>query len=296
MSLVPLSGGVVKKQSHIAVPKIITKEIKIPEKILVLPEDTIDFTIANRIVKLTDKKKTCTVLSKLLKQANDSARKLGVQESRPLPLLDKHGNIIANVKIYEPTSKKGPLLGRTIIVNPGHGGYKPHNGEFDNGTTAVDLLNKRVEEWSENEEFAQKIIPELTSKGAKVIYASGAAANIMKVKNKYRKADAFISIHCNYIDNKDIRGKDVIFRYKNGEKLAKKLEKALKEPDNKIKIRSDVRNLGVLRATPKMPTVLIETGYVSNPWDLKAISSPLFKSKFAQNIAEGLVEFFGKKK
>ena len=250
----------------------------------------------NKIVILANGKQVKA--GELQRQANAVAEENNRPVKRPLPATDKNGKITADVQIYNPTDD-GKLSGKTIIVNAGHGGYNPKNGLFDPGTYAEDINGKVIEEWYKNKNFTDKIIPELTSKGAKVIFMSGSAANIMKAKEKYSDADLFLSIHCDSaVSNRDKRGQTIIFKNGNqsSKRLANILENNIERHDwiskKDCKSAADIRNLGVLRAASSMPSVLIETGYQSNPKDLANIDSETFRTEFAKNVTNGIVRYF----
>lgn len=237
----------------------------------------------------------------LQRQANVTAQTNNRPVKRPLPTVDENGKIVANVQIFDATNhdEKAELSKKTIIINAGHGGYNPKNGIFDPGTYAKDANGKIIEEWYKNKNFTDKIIPELTSKGAKVIFISGSAASVMKAKEKYKNADLFVSIHCDSaVNNNDKRGQTIIFREGNAssKRLANIVENSIEQHNwidkDSCNAKEDVRNLGVLRAASSIPSVLIETGYQSNSKDLANIDSDTFRTEFAKNLTAGIVKYF----
>lgn len=220
---------------------------------------------------------------------------------RPAPVLDSTGRIVADVKEYLPTGS-GPLKGKTIIVNAGHGGYNPKNGSFDIGTHAKDAKGKNIEEWYKNQNFTKEIIPALQAKGAKVIYMSGSAKSVMDAKAKYKKADLFVSIHCDSSTNKNISGQTIIYNQANprNKKFAQTIDKNLDKQKN-VKpelsnIKSDDRGLGVLKGTAQIPSIIVETGFQSNAKDLANIDWPVFRKDFAQKLTSGITEYLTDKK
>jgi len=271
----------------------ITKNIKAGKALKGVSKDTFVSTSKsyNSKVKLTNG--TTIKAGELQKKANAVAANNKRPVKRPLPITDKYGKIAANVKVYLPTSKTGSLKGKTIIINSGHGGYNKNNGAFDPGTCATDAKGKKIEEWYKNKNFTEEIISKLTNKGAKVIYMDGTAAVITVAKSKYKYADAFISIHCNAASKKSVKGQALIYKNKDLQdiKLAKSIEKALFKTNI---ARKDVRNLGVIRTVPKMPSVLIETGFASNAYDLKNIDSKTYRQQFSTNVVNGLIKYFKK--
>ena len=248
----------------------------------------------NTTVNLRNGKET--TVAALRNEANKIAKKEQATVSRPEPILDENGNIIADVREFEPTFS-GKLDGRTIIINAGHGGYNPKNGLFDRGTFADDKNGKLIEEWYKNKNFVDEIIPTLQAQGARVIYMNGSAAAVMKAKNKYNDADLFVSIHCDSSSKSTANGQTILFRTENPEakKFASIVEKNLEEHDwiseENCKTRKDDRGLGVLKTSSNIPSILIETGFQSNPKDLANIDSRTFRQGFAKHLTDGIVEY-----
>ena len=246
----------------------------------------------DRVVRLGDTK---TTSGKLRHVADSVAIKENVLKARPDPILDKRGNIKANVRVYEPI-RKGDLSGRTIIVNAGHGGYNPNNGFFDAGSSVKGSDGGKVEEWDINNDIVKKIIPLLMLNGAKVVYMNGSAANIMDEKDKYN-ADLFLSIHCDSAKNTEISGQRIIYRNSNNnKKLAKILEENLESDkvfdSENCKIKEDDRGLGVLKVSSSIPSILIESGFLSNEDDLEKLQSHDFQAKLAVNLVGGINQYF----
>lgn len=235
----------------------------------------------------------------LKKDADVTAAKEKRPVKRPEPVVDKNGNIVAGVEIHNPTGK-GPLNGKTIIVNAGHGGYNPKTGIFDPGTDAKDKNGKVIEEWYKNKNFTDEIIPQLTAQGAKVVFMNGSAAAVMKAKEKYKNADMFISIHCDSApSNQAKRGQTILYRDAGDKRLAEAVEAKVETHDwlskDSCNSKSDTRNLGVLKAVGNMPSILIETGYQSNATDLANIDSSKFRKEFAQLLTQGVIDYVSHK-
>ena len=85
-------------------------------------------------------------------------------------LTDENGKVIPLVETYEPNGD-GPLNGRRIVVNSGHGGY----GEGDDSVFDPGALNKEVgvNEWMLNRYMAKQLIEALQAQGAEVILTAG---------------------------------------------------------------------------------------------------------------------------
>ncbi len=237
-------------------------------------------------------------VSTLQAEANKVGKANNRPVGRPKPVVDANGKIIADVKIYEAKSKSGPLKGKTIIVNAGHGGYNPKNGSFDPGTYATDKNGKVIEEWYKNTNFTDNLIDDLTSKGAKVIFMSGYVTNVQNAKAKYKSADMFISIHCDSADgNSQKNGQTIYYSADTSKRLASILEKNLETHDwiGTDRCQTGKKSLGVLTTTSTMPSVLIEVGFQSNKKDLANIDSAKYQSDFASLVTQGIIEYYSKK-
>ncbi len=96
---------------------------------------------------------------------------------RPLPNLDANGKIEASAEIKQPTNPSGPMKGKIVFVNPGHGGYRFDNGSFDSGTV-LSVKNAEgnhmpIEEWKVAKSYAEDLTAKLQAKGATVIVVQG---------------------------------------------------------------------------------------------------------------------------
>lgn len=253
-----------------------------------LPTDT-------RQVKLGNGE-TYTV-SGLQEKANEVAKNEKRPVSRPKPVVDGNGKIVANVKIYNAKQNAGELKGKTIIVNAGHGGYRPDNGFFDPGTHAEDKNKKIIEEWYKNTNFTDQLIDKLTSKGAKVVFVNGHVLSVQDAKSKYKDADMFISIHCDSAgDNSKKRGQTVYYYANTSKRLATSLEKSI-ETHNWIDpnlCKSAYGNFGVLKVESDIPSVLIEVGFQSNEKDLANIDSHKYQVDFANLVTQGVINYYRK--
>src|SRR3546814_13587822 len=53
-------------------------------------------------------------------------------------------------------------------------------------------------------------------------------------------------------------------------------------------------NLAVLRTSDKMPAMLVETGFISNPGEEKKLRDPAFQRRMAAAILEGVDRYFSR--
>lgn len=226
----------------------------------------------------------------------------------PIPI-DEKGNVIAEVIKFKPSNPNGPLKGKTIMVNAGHGWKK--SKIFDQGTSAVDVKGKTIPEWYKNRNFADKLIKQLSAQGATVIYTAGAANLVCDAKRNY-KADMLISLHCNAAPtNKKKNGLEVFYPEGSaiGQKFAQMAEKRLDEhvsfgkqdgPNDHCKTISDkttrFEKIGLLQVNKNStPSILIEMGYQSNEKDLKNIDWKDFQEKTMGKLVNSVKDYYGVK-
>ena len=131
------------------------------------------------------------------------------------------------------------LLGKTIYIDPGHGG-------IDSGTTYKNIYEKDI-----NLIISKKIEKYLISKGATVYLTRDKDIDLSKTTiNRKRNdltnraklinntnPDMYISIHLNYISNSKWQGLQIFYNNKNkeNENIANKLTNYLKEYTNNIR-------------------------------------------------------------
>lgn len=179
---------------------------------------------------------------------------------------------------------RSPLQNKTIVVDPGHGGSDP-------GAGAADVQEKNI-----NLDIGLKLKELLEQAGARVLmtreddifvnlYTRAGIANEVK-------ADLFISIHNNWAENNAARGTETLY-YPDTEKKAlalaiqKSIVKSIGLADRGIVERP---GLVVTRET-RMPSALVEVGFISNSDDRSLLLTDEFRQKAAEGIANGIINY-----
>lgn len=242
---------------------------------------------------------------------------------RPMPEVDKNGNIVATVRTLDPKGK-GKLSGRTILINPGHGGAMNNvekngslNVNFDPGTSNAVMSKKNpnietnvfkgnggksLEEWVVNQRIADELVEKIRKEGGKVIYVQGsvysAQTAIREIQNK-QKIDMIVSLHSNSDGAK--RGIYIIGNNRGGiDKKDKELGKMITDKLNEHSwfrgiTKQTSKSLGVLSSSPKatspVPGVLIETGNLKNEKDVANLNSRTFKTQLVESIFESIKNY-----
>ncbi len=280
-------------------------------------------TVDNSKTIYVNGKKTDWTVNSLYRDWENTAKRQLRYVKRPLPEIDKNGNIVAYVKTIAPTCK-GSLSGKTILINPGHGGAmncREKNGKlnvnFDPGTSNAVMSSKNrnvetntfignggksLEEWVVNQRISDELVKKITAAGGKVVYVQGSvysAMDAIRSIQKKQKIDMIISLHSNSSGGK--RGIHVYANKRGGidegdKKLATMIVDNLNEHSWFRGITSQkAKSLGVLSSSGSksspIPGVLIETGDLKNKDDVANLNSRNFKSQMIESIFDGIKEY-----
>jgi len=191
---------------------------------------------------------------------------------------------------------KSPLKGKTVILDPGHGG-KDHGYCKKNNVCEKDT----------DISIAKKLERSLTEKGAAVFLThdqtdggfiswlgakpeTGLDQRILMAGEK--KADVFISIHCNASPKPHRAGSVVFYRSGSmgGKKLGEQIQKELvRMPDNGKNTASPGSYYLLNRLD--IPAVVVETCYLTHRTDKNNIGSHKYQDKIAGAIFRGISDY-----
>ena len=176
---------------------------------------------------------------------------------------------------------------KLIVIDAGH-------GDFDSGSENLGYFEKDI-----NLELALKLEYALKEEGYAVIMTRNDDSFLELYERSdlanETKADLFISIHQNsYMEDSSVNGIEVYYNSEKStddEKLAKSIQDGLINETRATdrEIRAD-NGLVVIRETT-MPSVLIETAYISNKNELSLITSDNYQDKVIRGIVTGIEEF-----
>lgn len=187
-----------------------------------------------------------------------------------------------------------PLLQKVIFVDPGHGGRDP-------GTSYGNLVEKDI-----NLEIAKALEQELTKKGA-IVYMTreddkdyskksddrkkraDLSRRIKMIEDK--KSDLYLSIHINWYKESYWKGAEVLYSDINPNN--KRLGEAIMKYFNR-KLGS-TRNLKTtdlyMYNNTKVPGVLIECGFLSNPSERSLLQQKDYQKKLGKWITKGVIDY-----
>jgi N-acetylmuramoyl-L-alanine amidase len=178
-----------------------------------------------------------------------------------------------------PTKEALPLRGKTIVIDPGHGGV-------DLGSVS----QSGIPEKHITLQTAKKLARALNAAGAKVYLTRD---NDRTVGIRVR-ADIFISLHYNFSPIKKASGTETFYYNRNSRGLALTLHRAMLQGIRR-------RDRGLRREKyytihhTRMPAVLIEPVYISNAEEEKLALSAAFQQKLANDIVRGVKDYFRSK-
>lgn len=186
------------------------------------------------------------------------------------------------------------LLGKTIYVDPGHGGR-------DDGTSYNNILEKDL-----NLAIALKLKEELLNKGAIVFMTREEDIDLSKETDSSKKkgdlqrrvkmiedakADLYISIHINWYQESKYKGIDIMYNdiNKNNKILAETLYNRMKQDLNVRSIKNiddymyrNINRLGLL----------IECGFLSNSDERYLLQQKQYQEKLTKKIVQGIIDYF----
>jgi len=185
------------------------------------------------------------------------------------------------------------LQGFAVCIDPGHGGKDP--GAVD-GKDVSEKDNLATAEKDINLAVAKVLADKLRLQGARVTLTRSSdwypsLAQRCQIANNFG-ANIFVSLHCN-AGPAQAAGIETLYNpdSKNGKRLAELVQTELivatKAPSRGARPRSD---LWVLNGT-KMPAILIEMGFVTNPGEEAKLNSNSYQAILADAIVKAILRY-----
>ncbi|MBW3594109.1 MAG: N-acetylmuramoyl-L-alanine amidase [Actinobacteria bacterium] len=181
--------------------------------------------------------------------------------------------------------EKRGIAAAMVVIDPGHGG-DDRGAVTSRGTNEADTC------WA----IATRLADRLASLGAKVRFtrtepeAPDMSERAMRANEV--DADVFLSIHLNEHAEPTAEGTSTYYfgGSRAGENLAEQIQEQLVQLGLRD-CRSHARSYPVLRET-RMPAVLVEPIFITNPDEAKRLEDHEFLSSVADAIAAGVRRFF----
>ena len=211
--------------------------------------------------------------------------------------------IILGISLYSPITSietvSIPVSGHTIIVDAGHG--LPDAGASSDDGTSEENINLNI---------SLKLQKLLEASGSTVILTRSDENGIYEINSKNKKqsdlknrvnlanssnAEIFVSVHLNKIDISSCSGWQSFYQ-KNNEN-SKILAKCIQENLNYSIQKNNKRDILPLSGkyiinNIKIPTVIIECGFLSNPSELNNLKTDSYQDNLAWGIYTGIIDYF----
>ncbi|KPV44191.1 hypothetical protein AN477_08625 [Alicyclobacillus ferrooxydans] len=201
----------------------------------------------------------------------------------------------------EDGAPESGLLGRTIVLDPGHGA--PDSGaRSDSGILEKDItlsvalkLSQLLQQAGANVVLTRTTDDDLASehdRHAGRRQSTDLRNRVLTAKAKH--ADAFISIHCNAVPSERWTGAQTLYQRGNpaGEKLAKVVQERFRElllPTAREPAATST--LFLLKRIPG-PAVIAEIGFLSNRQESVQLASQAYQRTVAFSIYLALYDYF----
>ncbi len=183
-----------------------------------------------------------------------------------------------------------------VILDAGHGGSDPGKIGLNN------LLEKDINlkiTWKIKEYLESKnIVTELTREEDKGLGTSGDGSKKTedmqaRVKKINETAPCIaVSIHQNSYPEAEIHGAQVFYygHSQDGEKIAKILQESLRKIDPENHRQAKANETYYLLKRTKVPTVIVECGFLTNPEEAEKLSGEEYQTQVAEAVAEGIIQ------
>jgi len=188
-----------------------------------------------------------------------------------------------------------------VAVDAGHGGKDP-------GAIGVNGLQEKTV----NLDIALKLKDELVKRGYDVFLTRDSDVYLSLAERVERtneaKVDLFVSVHANSHPSNTVRGVMVLYYdkdfpqpgYPPSEAMAALTPESKKLAEtvlNRVAADIGLPNKGIKPSAVyvvrmgQVPSILIETAFLSNPTDAALLADPVARGKIAASIAEGIAEY-----
>ena len=196
------------------------------------------------------------------------------------------------------------LADKVVLIDAGHGG-------FDAGASGNGVKEKDV-----NLGVALKLKDCINDMGGKAILtrdsdtstaddnrkdgSTAKASDLKRRKNMVDEcnADLMISIHMNKFEQSEYWGAQVFYAENSEEskRLGETIQAALPKVlgDNNERVAKKSNGQIYILKNVKVPTVIVECGFLSNPAEAKKLADDEYQKKLARAICVGVEDFYNK--
>ncbi|MBU6171559.1 MAG: N-acetylmuramoyl-L-alanine amidase [Verrucomicrobia bacterium] len=171
---------------------------------------------------------------------------------------------------------------RTVIIDAGHGGHDL-GGQWGRVYEKHLALDTAVRLEKQLKRMGYRTV--MTRRGDYFL----TLPQRCQIANRYRDA-IFVSVHFNYTWKQDVSGLETFYFNSEGQKIANQVQNRMIRYTRAIDRKEKFARFYVIRNT-KMPSILVEGGFVSNEAERKRMKSARFREALARAIADGIQRY-----
>lgn len=213
-----------------------------------------------------------------------------------------------------PTEKGGELSGFKILIDAGHGCTKEYvepkypgatETTVENSSTGATGVATHKREGELTLQVALLLQKSLEKLGADVYMVRTTEGTPMSLRDRAEmgnklKVDLAFRIHADGIEDSSVRGASLLYPAPDyvGEKLSKTSKKASQIILKNYIKATEFNDRGTVARNDlvgfnfsKVPTVLIELGFMTNPDEDRLMFQKDFQKKMVEGIAKGIIEY-----
>lgn len=224
------------------------------------------------------------------------------------------------VRVDGPLAQGGSSLvsgGRSwvVCIDPGHQAHADSTPEpigpkskktkqrVTGGATGV---TTKIPEYELTLQIATNLKGQLEARGVEVVMTR--TTSDVNISNSQRakianeaKADLFVRIHCDGSPDSAAAGVSTLYPANNRwtKPIAVRSRRAAELVQSSVVRSTGAVDRGVIQRTnlsgfnwSKVPAVLVECGFLSNPVEDRLLASPHYQDKLAEGIADGVIAYF----
>lgn len=185
----------------------------------------------------------------------------------------------------------------TVVIDPGHGG-KDAGTSADDGTPEKEI-NLSISLILNDYLNVCGIPTKMTRAGDYELYPEGSDRNRSDLYNRLDYVNSvsnsvLISIHQNHFEDKSIKGTQIWYSANNAkskiiaDSVLNSVKEQLQKDNNRINKVSDSNYYILYKA--KVPSIMIECGFMSNDDENELLKSREYQKKFAFAVLTGICE------
>ncbi len=195
-----------------------------------------------------------------------------------------------------PTTGVLPLAGRTIVLDPGHGGYDPGFGY--GGIWEKDVVLEISYHLRDMLRQSGAVVVMTREKDEDLLVLPTGPKKQKDLDNRLRiiqesRGEVVISVHANSIASSRWSGAQT-FYYEGQEEskilagmIQEEIIRVMKNTKREIKTGGE---LYILKNSP-VPACVVEVGFLSNPQERKLLTEPSYQKKIAWSIYLGVIRY-----